>query len=155
MTCKRQMRLCACKNVPQQKRGTFLPCGPVRKPVRFMDVIARSGAAAPRRGNPFSLRQRKTQSTTLGEYEKRHEFAQTAVPRQAFLRRCGLPRRFAPRNDMQKFAVCPRLQVPFPVAPLRHVLAPADAYPSLACHCEPVRTLVWQSVLLAVTPNNK
>ena len=24
-----------------------------------------------------------------------------------------------------------------------------------ACHCEPVRTLVWQSVLLAVTQNNK
>ena len=33
-------------------------------------------------GNPFSLRQRKTKSTTLGEYEKRHEFAlsKTCLP---------------------------------------------------------------------------
>ena len=30
------------------------------------------------------------------------------------------------------------------------VLATADTCPSSACHCEPVRTLVWQSVLLAV-----
>ena len=29
-------------------------------------------------------------------------------------------------------------------------LAPAHTYPSSACHCEPVRTLAWQSVLLAV-----
>ena len=28
------------------------------------------------------------------------------------------------------------------------VLAPANTYPSSACHCEPVRTLVWQSVSL-------
>ena len=37
---------------------------------------------SPRCGNPFSLRQRKTQSTTLGEYEKRHEFAlsKTCLP---------------------------------------------------------------------------
>ena len=27
----------------------------------------------------------------------------------------------------------------------RHALAPADALLSSACHCEPVRTLVWQS----------
>ena len=39
-----------------------------------------------------------------------------------------MPRRFAPRNDKGEGRPCPRA----------HVL------PS-ACHCEPVRTLVWQS----------
>ena len=36
----------------------------------------------------------------------------------------------------------------------RHVLASADAFLSSACHCEPVRTLVWQSVLPAEKPSN-
>ena len=36
----------------------------------------------------------------------------------------------------------------------RHVLATADTCPSSACHCEPVRTLVWQSVLPAEKPSN-
>ena len=43
-------------------------------------------------------------------------------------RGCGLPRRSAPRNDKGEGRPCTRA----------HVL------PS-ACHCEPVRTLVWQS----------
>ena len=37
----------------------------------------------------------------------------------------------------------------------RHVLASADAFLSSACHCEPVRTLVRQSVLLAVGHDRK
>ena len=37
-------------------------------------------------------------------------FAQGAACFLLPLRGCGLPRRFAPRNDMQKFAACPRLQ---------------------------------------------
>ena len=36
-----------------------------------------------------------------------------------------------------------------------HVFATADAFLSSACHCEPVRTLVWQSVLLAVGHDRK
>ena len=57
---------------------------------------------ATRRGNPFSLRQHKTKSNTLGEYGTHYEFAHTEAICQAFLRGNGLPRRFAPRNDMQK-----------------------------------------------------
>ena len=74
----------------------------------------------------------------------------------------GLPRRFAPRNDMQKLAACPHNTWALPVycrkaslQPLTrhrlqhviasHVLATADTHPSFACHCEPVRTLAWQS----------
>ena len=53
-----------CKDALGQKRGTFHPCLEVRKPTRFMDVIARSGAAAPRRGNPSLLRQHITKSNT-------------------------------------------------------------------------------------------
>ncbi len=134
-----------------------------------------------------------------------------------------MPRRFAPRNDMQKLAACPhntwalpvycrkaslqpltpgmflrtlraaslqpltrvRLQhviANHPLQPLKpicllHVIAnqcahwcgnphPLAETPCIAavhgcahtyqaCHCEPVRTLVWQSVLLAVAQNNK
>ena len=79
-----------------------------------------------------------------------------------YRRSYGLPRRFAPRNDMLKFARCLRVQAPCSVAPRRHVLAAAEALlffachgnhafatadtcPSSACHCEPVRTLVRQS----------
>ena len=53
-----------CKDALGQKRGTFHPCLEVRKPTRFMDVIARSGAAAPRRGNPSLLRQHIAKSNT-------------------------------------------------------------------------------------------
>ena len=58
-----------------------------------------------------------------------------------------MPRRCAPRNDMQKFVahtrckdVLPRLFI-HPAAP---PCTRAHVLPS-ACHCEPVRTLVWQS----------
>ena len=37
----------------------------------------------------------------------------------------------------------------------RRVLATADTPPSSACHCEPVRTLVWQSVPPAAAHNEK
>ena len=57
----------------------------------------------------------------------------------------GLPRRYAPRNDMQRLAGCRRLQEPFLAAPWHHLLASATTHLSSACHCEPVRTLVWQS----------
>ncbi len=65
----------------------------------------------------------------------------------SYRREYGLPRRFAPRNDMQKFVahtrckdVLPRLCI-HPAAP---PCTRAHVLPS-ACHCEPVRTLVWQS----------
>ena len=87
----------------------------------------------------------------------------------------GLSRRFAPRNDMQKVGRCARVQgrndmqkvgrcarvqgrndmqklagcLRLPGGAARvlpeSVLTIADALPSSACHCEPVRTLVWQS----------
>ena len=73
-----------------------------------------------------------------------------------------MPRRYAPRNDMlkenrfcgcknvvrngmQRLAGCRRLQEPFLAAPWHHLLASATTHLSSACHCEPVRTLVWQS----------
>ena len=55
-----------------------------------------------------------------------------------------MPRRFAPRNDMLKFAACPHMQerhikqtcsvYAFSLAP--HLLAPAETHPPSACHCE-------------------
>ena len=77
MTCRRKRRCCVCKNVGRndmQKAETCLrvqgrfpavhrQCpGIVRTGGKFLHVIARSGAAAPRRGNPFSLRQYMTVS---------------------------------------------------------------------------------------------
>ena len=49
------------------------------------------------------------------------------------------------RNDMQRLAGCRRLQEPFLAAPWHHLLASATTHLSSACHCEPVRTLAWQS----------
>ena len=60
-------------------------------------------------------------------------FAQGAACFLLPLRGCGLPRRFAPRNDSGGGAIAP------------HVLATADTWQISACHCEPVRTLVRQS----------
>ena len=65
---------------------------------------------AKRRGNPYSLRQRKTKSSTLGEFEVVYEFALSATFPYLSLRGSGLPRRFAPRNDMQKIAALLRVQ---------------------------------------------
>ena len=41
---RRQVFACHCEDALGQKRGTFHPCLEVRKPTRFMDVIARSEA---------------------------------------------------------------------------------------------------------------
>ena len=51
---------------------------------------------AKRRGNPYSLRQHKTKSNTLGKSEKRHEFAQTAanLPGIPAGMRIATPRRY-------------------------------------------------------------
>ena len=76
-------------------------------------------------------------------------FAQGAACFLLPLRGCGLPRRSAPRNDIQKFAACLRLPGGTAGIPPESVLATADTCPSSACHCEPVRTLVRQSVFPA------
>ena len=49
------------------------------------------------------------------------------------------------RNDMLKTGRCQRLQGRFPAVHRQCPLATAHTYPPSACHCEPVRTLVWQS----------
>ena len=89
----------------------------------------------------------------------------------------GLPRRFAPRNDRGGGVIANQCLAPADTRHVsarlarrvltpartsfllhviaRHVLASADAFLSSACHCEPVRTLVWQSVLLAVGHDRK
>ena len=65
---------------------------------------------------------------TLGEFVTHCEFALNSALFTPYRRSYGLPRRCAPRNDKGGEA-----------------LAPADTCPSSACHCEPVRTLAWQS----------
>ena len=59
---------------------------------------------AKRRGNPYSLRQRKTKSSTLGESEKRYEFALRITNLQSFSAgmRIATPVCALVRNDMQK-----------------------------------------------------
>ena len=82
-----------------------------------------------------------------GKFVTPHEFAlSTAVLLCPAARRSGLPRRCAPRNDNGGTSLHPpaRSRVPHTLRAKRpctraHVL-------SSACHCEPVRTLVWQSV---------
>ena len=69
---------------------------------------------------------------------------------QAFLQGYGLPRRSAPRNDSGG-RPCTRRRVSVHVT-MNRVLATADNCPSSACHCEPVRTLVRQSVFPAAMP---
>ena len=58
---------------------------------------------------------------------------------------CGLPRRFAPRNDSGEASLY-SLTRPRPLRTLRtkRPCPRAHVLPS-ACHCEPVRTLAWQS----------
>ena len=81
-----------------------------------------------------------------GKFVTPHEFAlSTAVLLCPAARRSGLPRRCAPRNDNGGTSLHPpaRSRVPHTLRAKRpctraHVL-------SSACHCEPVRTLVWQS----------
>ena len=47
-----------------------------------------------------------------------------------------MPRRSAPRNDMQRLVACPHLQAPCSAAPRHYPLAPAETHPPSACHCE-------------------
>ena len=85
-------------------------------------------------------------------------------PHSPSLQGCGLPRRCAPRND-KGGGPCTRRHLPVFCMSLRtsahtgvairippahgvlrrNVLANAPTPPPSACHCEPVRTLVWQS----------
>ncbi len=51
-----------------------------------------------------------------------------------YRRSYGLPRRFAPRNDMQKLAACPHNTWALPVY-CRSALAPVGTFPPFACHC--------------------
>ena len=55
------------------------------------------------------LRVRTARTHCRGKPVTAHEFAQSAAFSELSLRGSGLPRRFAPRNDMQKFAACMRL----------------------------------------------
>ena len=89
----------------------------------------------------------------------------------------GLSRRFAPRNDRGGGVIANQCLAPADTRHVsahlarrvltpartsfllhviaRRVLATADTLLSSACHCEPVRTLAWQSVLLAVGHDRK
>ena len=85
-----------------QGRFPAVPPGKRRHAANFWMSLR----GAKRRGNPYSLRQRKTKSNTLGESEKRYEFALRITNLQSFsagmriaTSRGGCP---APRNDMQK-----------------------------------------------------
>ena len=85
-----------------QGRFPAVPPGKRRHAANFWMSLR----GAERRGNPYSLRQRKTKSSTLGESEKRYEFALRITNLQSFsagtriaTSRGGCP---APRNDMQK-----------------------------------------------------
>ena len=73
---------------------------------RGVAVFSMSLRGAKRRGNPYSLRQCKTRSNTLGEYGKVHTNLPEVVPSyQASLRGRGLPQVCTlVRNDMQKHA---------------------------------------------------
>ena len=67
---------------------------------------------AKRRGNPFSLRQHKPKSNTLGEYEKCYEFALSITDWQSFSagKRIAAPVCALVRNDMQKTEAWLRVQ---------------------------------------------
>ena len=75
--------------------------------IHLLHVIARSGAAAPRRGNPRPRRGAWQVGTASGKFVYAFPYLPEVLPDcYALLRGDGLPRRFAPRNDMQKYAAC-------------------------------------------------
>ena len=127
---------------------------------RLLHVIARSGAAAPRRGNPRPRRSTKREAVPKANSQPSTNLPKPQPTCPVFLRGCGLPRRFAPRNDSGEVSSRPMPSLPCtrchaasfhaPNAP--HGFANANASPPSACHCEPVRTLVWQSVFPAEIP---
>ena len=94
---RRRVRSCPCSAFLRRKHTASL-CMSLR--------------GAQRRGNPYSLRQHKTKSNTLGKSEKRHEFAQTAanLPGIPAGMRIAAPVCALVRNDMLKAARCQRLQ---------------------------------------------
>ena len=73
---------------------------------RLLHVIARSGAAAPRRGNPRPRRSTKREAVPKANSQPSTNLPKPQPTCQVSLRGCGLPRRFAPRNDRQKLAAC-------------------------------------------------
>ena len=83
------------------------PGGPI-----FRSVFRMSLRGAERRGNPFFLRQHNMKSNTLGEYEKRNEFALSITGLASFSARTRIaaPVCALVRNDMQKLVTRLRLQ---------------------------------------------
>ncbi len=101
-------------------------------------------------GNPFPRRNTWQVGNTLGEFVPTYEFAlSAAILLCPAAGRSGLPRRFAPRNDNGGTSLHPpaHSRVPHTLR-AKHPCTRAHVLSS-ACHCEPVRTLVWQSVLPA------
>ena len=79
-----------------------------RTPVRLQHVIANQ--CAHWCGNPFSPQGSLTSWHYFGQIRNALRICPKYCPPPCpAARRCGLPRRFAPRNDRQKFASCLRL----------------------------------------------
>ena len=119
-----------------------------------------------------------TESSTLGEYAAVYGFARTAAKLvrlpcgdadchvasllamtggEVSLRTGALPplTRFFLQHGIAPHVLAPAHTSFLLHVIASHVFATANTYPSSACHCEPVRTLVWQSVLLAVGHDRK
>ena len=76
----------------------------------------------------FSLRWSMTESSTLGEYAKRHEFARGSANLPGFSAgtRIATPVCALVRNDMQRAGRCARVQGRFPAVHRQCTLANAD-----------------------------
>ncbi len=66
-----------------------------RTPAHLLHVIARSGAAAPRRGNPFSCGSTKRKAILHGKSVEAANLPYVLLSCQVFLRGCGLPHQCA------------------------------------------------------------
>ena len=141
-----------------QRPGKFaaFPYSPGRIAFHFVlpqeNGLPRRGAAAPLLAMTCKnlLRVRTARTHYRGKFATVYEFALSAAFSWRYLRGRGLPRRFAPRNDRGEVSLRATSLHPRTPAHLLHVialspLAPAHTSPPSACHCEPVRTLVWQS----------
>ena len=102
---QKEGRVRGCKDAARKVRGNMPGVSGGKALVRN-DTSPLSLRGAKRRGNPYSLRQRKTKSSTLGESEKRYEFALRITNLQSFSAgtRIATPVCALVRNDMQKFA---------------------------------------------------
>ncbi len=131
-----------CPAMPRRERGTLHPCPDARTPAKL--VIANQ--CAHWCGNPFSPQRSLASWLLFGQIRDalrmRPKCCYFAMPHR---RRSGLPRRFTPRNDNGGTSLHPpaRSRVPHTLR-AKHPCTRAHVLPS-ACHCEPVRTLVWQS----------